>query len=229
MNNNKTKENLEAATQKKCVCSSLQGLFIPNRQLSLAVSGCIAMLFLSFMTGYFFGGQHAAQDFMHQVNHVSFNDQMSASLCALTKECAMVNDNGNDSSTNSNTIDDDASFQECVRDNAHDLSDHSLIKVELKEDVLSVPALDIKKSEKRFYAQLIGFGTQQAAQRFAKKLESRHIPVEINKHSSRTAKGKTINWYQVVTVPYEDKQQLLSIVDAIQKTEKIQDIRIIGC
>ncbi len=212
MDDHKTKEKSEAASHKKCVCLSLQGLFIPNRQLSLAVSGCIAMLFLSFMTGYFFGGQHAAQDFMHHVDHVSFNDQMSASLCALTKECTLVS--ANDESATQNTTDDD-SFQECV---------HNEI-----DTVLPIQAQEIKKIEKRYYAQLIGFGTPQAAQRFAKKLESRNIPVQIKKHSSRTAKGKTINWYQVITLPHDDKQQLCDLVEAIQKTEKIQDIRIVTC
>lgn len=215
MDDHKIKKDFESSIQKKCVCVSLQGLFIPNRQLSLAVSGCIAMLFLSFMTGYFFGGQHAAQDFMHQVTHVSCNDQMSASLCALTKECVMVDATNHENSSDLSAVQDDNSFQECVHNNV--------------ENLAPVQVSEIKNTETRFYAQLIGFGTQQAAQRFAKKLESRNISVEINKHSSRTAKGKTINWYQVVTVPYDDKQQLLALVDTIQKTERIQDIRIIAC
>lgn len=213
MDDQKIKKDSESVTQKKCDCLSLQGLFIPNRQLSLVVSGCIAMLFLSFMTGYFFGGQHAAQDFMHHVSHASFNDQMSASLCALTKECTIVDAASNDDSENS--IEDDSSFQECVRNNV--------------DEALQTQEVEAKQSDKRYYAQLIGFGTQQAAQRFAKKLENQHIPVEINKHSSRTAKGKTIHWYQVITLPYDNKQKLLTLVNTIQKAEKIQDIRIIEC
>lgn len=220
MDDHKIKEISEKTAHKKCVCSSLQGLFIPNRQLSVAISACIAMLFFSFVTGYFFGGQHAAQDFMHHVDHVSFNDQMSASLCALTKECTTVNANGNDDSINQDMTDDDTSgFQECVR---NDIEKSSC-------DISDAQELEPKKVEKKYYAQLIGFGTQQAAQRFVKKLEKRQIPVEINKHCSRTAQGKTINWYQVVTLPYEDKQQLLDLVDIVQKAEKIQDARIITC
>jgi len=213
MNDNKTKETLEMATDKKCVCVSMKGLFIPNRQLSVAVSACIMMLFFSFIAGYFFGEQHAAQNFMRHVDHISFNDQMSASLCVLAKECTLVNANGNDDSINQDASDsDDNSFQECIAN----IVDNDLAPV-------------VQEIQKHYYAQLIGFGTQQAAQRFAKKLESRNIPVEINKHCSRTAKGKTVNWYQVITLPYDDKQKLLELVDAIQKTEKIQDARIVTC
>lgn len=211
MDENKPKENSEIAAHKKCICSNLQGLFIPNRQLSVAVSAGIMMLFFSFVGGYFFGGQHAAQDFMYQVDHVSFNDQMSASLCALAKECTVTNAPENQDATTGK----DSTIQEHVCNDV--------------DNAIVAEVVEIKENESKYYAQLIGFGTQQAAKRFAKKLESRQIPVEINKHSSRTAQGKTINWYQVVTTPYNNRQELLDLVDTIQKAEKIQDARIIAC
>jgi hypothetical protein len=209
MDAHKTKENID----KACICSSSQGLFIPNRQLSIIVAGCIAILFFSFITGYFLGNQHAAQDFMHHIDRVSLNDQVSASLCAFAKECSTPQMNEDTTIELEETLHaDDTSVKECVVANA---------------DVSTSTEPETEKQQ--YYAQLIGFGTQPAAQRFAKKMENRHISVEINKHSSRTAKGKTIHWYQVVTTRYDNKQQLLDLVNSIQKAENIQDIRIVTC
>ncbi len=124
----------------------------------------------------------------------------------------------------------DNEFQECVRSETEGASTiHVQADSLTKEESTPAQAFETKRIEKKYYAQLIGFGTQQAAQRFVKKLAKKQIPVEIVKHCSRTAQGKTINWYQVVTMPYEDKQQLLNLVDSVQKTEKIQDARIVAC
>ncbi len=78
MDEQKTKENFETITDKKCICSSVDGLFVPNRQLSLVVSVCIALLFFSFSAGYFLGGQQTTEEFLQQVEYTSLNDEMDA-------------------------------------------------------------------------------------------------------------------------------------------------------
>jgi hypothetical protein len=80
-----------------------------------------------------------------------------------------------------------------------------------------------------FYAQLIGFGTLSAAQKFSDRLRRKNFPVQVKERNSSTAQGKKIIWYQVVTEPFEDKEELLAAVHKIKLEEKLHDIRVIQC
>src|SRR4030095_5832124 len=67
------------------------------------------------------------------------------------------------------------------------------------------------KKEQKYYAQLIGFVT------------------EIKKRVSKTVKGRVSYWYQVVTAPYSNKNDLLCVVDTLVKKERLKDVCIQMC
>jgi len=81
----------------------------------------------------------------------------------------------------------------------------------------------------RYYAQLIGFGTEKAAHLFVKKLAAKGIETEIKKRVSKTVKGRTSYWYQVVTTTYTNKDDLSELVSRISKEENIKDASIRVC
>jgi len=84
-------------------------------------------------------------------------------------------------------------------------------------------------SQKRYYAQLIGFGTSQAADSFARRLTKQGFSVKVEQCKSRTAKGKIITWYQVVTNPYSDVQKLQEVIDIVAYKEKLKGVRVKTC
>ena len=81
---------------------------------------------------------------------------------------------------------------------------------------------DSNSDIKQYYAQLIGFGTEKAAQSFVEKLALKGIETKVQKRTSKTAQGRISYWYQVVTVPYKDRNELSLLVDTIAKEENIK-------
>lgn len=85
-------------------------------------------------------------------------------------------------------------------------------------------------SEDRLYkAQLIGFGTMRAAHQFADRLQQKNLPVRVQERHSKTAQGKEVIWYQVITELFDNKEELTAFVERIQKEERLKDIRIVSC
>lgn len=80
-----------------------------------------------------------------------------------------------------------------------------------------------------YYAQLIGFSKREAAVDCVNKWKKKGFDVQIKKRESKTAKGKTVCWYQVVTQKYTSKKELEQIVDLLKKQEKLKDVCIITC
>lgn len=210
--NNEQKKR-ESFEEKKCVCTSTHGLFVPNRQLSTIVAFIMLIPFMSFLGGYFFGIHFGAEDFTHRVEQESFTDQIYASLCVTPQEkdenCVVTQD---ESIEPAQAVDIDASSIAGTPENND--------KASIVEPTLS---------KERFYAQLIGFGTSRAANNFVQRMEEDGITTSIKTRKSKTSKGKVVSWYQVVTEPYANKSELLRIVERIKEKEKIKDIQIVTC
>jgi hypothetical protein len=79
------------------------------------------------------------------------------------------------------------------------------------------------------YAQLIGFGTKQAAQAFVTRLKKHHVSVILKTMISKTAAGKQRTWYQAITPTYESTEELQAEVTKIKRLEHIRgsDIKIV--
>ncbi len=105
----------------------------------------------------------------------------------------------------------------------------SVPAVEKKDDVVLVDTESEPRVVAEYYAQLIGYGTQKAAETFAQKLVKNGIPALVKTRKSQTAQGKETVWYQVVTEPFSDKNALETLTQGIAKSEKIQGIQIISC
>jgi septal ring-binding cell division protein DamX len=80
-----------------------------------------------------------------------------------------------------------------------------------------------------YFAQLAGFGTARAAQQFAQRLLRKEIQVVVKKRQSRSARGKFVSWYQVVTEKFDDRDQLEALVQRLEKEEKLKGVHIVSC
>ncbi|MDP3889416.1 MAG: SPOR domain-containing protein [bacterium] len=196
----------------RCVCTETTGLFVPNRQLSFVVAGVVLGLFFSFIIGFFGGQRYVISQFSGKLNQDSFADQIYSSLCALDQNIENVGET------------------ECEPDN-QESSDEGSDQESPESIVLNNREEAAIQSEPRqaFYAQLVGFGTLRAAQRFMQRLTQQDIPVYIKTRHSKTARGKNIAWYQVVTESFEDKEKLTALVDKITEQEKLKDVHITAC
>jgi len=193
-----------------------QGLFIPNRQLSVVVAILLLLAFSLFMTGYFLGKRKAVEQFTQEMQQDAIADKIYTTVLKAS------------------------SFAKATEDKSEDMTD-TLLVTHADENVATSPLLsheeiaavqhvsaDLEKTQ-YYYAQLIGFGTEKAAQNFVKKLSAKGIETEVKKRASKTVKGQTSYWYQVVTAQYAHKDDLLHLVDKLTKEENIKDARICMC
>jgi len=186
------------------------GLFLSNRQLSFVIAGNIILLFTTFILGYFWGQKYAVEHFVDKIHNGSFADQIYSSLFSL-QEGSVVPENSMQSPIMADT-------------------EQPICKKESDQQDTMISQLDNKPIvSAKYYAQLIGFGTLKAANRFVNRLQKKGIPVEVKKRISRTVRGRIIAWYQVVTKEYADKSVLEKLVTTLKKDEKLKDPSIIIC
>lgn len=187
-----------------------------NKQLSWMLSGAIVVCFFVFMTGYFIGEQHSLYLFTQKIEQESLSDQIYSSLCVLYDA-----DEDHDMQV---AMLPQATDEMVVQESIKAYADDQMLSTQLDAQV-TVPSDPCAS----YYAQVIGFGTYKAAERFVSRLAQRDIKTSIKKRQSRTASGKIRFWYQVVTDVYTDKAELDILVHTLETTEKIKDIRIITC
>lgn len=204
--------------EQDCYCSSIRGLFIPNRHLSFIVAGLLFLSFFLFMTGYFLGKKTMAAHFSDKIQQEACADQIYTSV--------LIADNHEPIIQASNIV--------CSLDNCSPLgNDKNKIEssVELCNsiDQTLVSLEHTGDNNINCYAELIGFLTEKAAQVFVKKLAAKGIETEIKKRVSKTVKGRTSYWYQVVTTIYSNKNDLVALVNKIIKEEHIKDVNIRHC
>ncbi len=188
------------------------GLFIPTRQVAAYTSLALSVLGAVFMSGYFFGKKHMADEFVLKVEHDSFADQISASLCALYDQ----------------ELESDFLQQDTAIHSESPLMAHQELKADsaVEVDRNGVENPEVSTS---YYAQLIGYGTQKAAEQFAQKQKAKGICVSVKTRESQTAQGKKTTWYQVVTEPFADRQALDQLAQRIARDEKIEGIQVVSC
>jgi cell division protein FtsN len=204
------KTSIENNGSKTCHCSENQGLFVPNRQLSVIVALLLLLSFSIFMTGYFLGKKKAVEQFTENMQQDAFADKIYTTVLSTVQE--------NQSSVENALLVTHA-------DEGVDVSAQSINQeiAAIEQEVVA------QQQEHHYYAQLIGFGTEKSAQLFVKKLAAKGIETEVKKRISKTAKGHTSYWYQVVTAAYSNKNDLSVIVDRLAKEENIKDACIRVC
>ena len=209
--------NQNKISKNHCYCNDNDGLFVPNRQLSIVIAGLLFLFFGFFIVGYFLGKRSAVEQFTQNMYQESLSDQTYTSI-VITNDIQKP-----DSSSPINTD---------TRENEKNV---------INQDSITSPIVILDNNENentgllqeenifpkiQFYAQLIGFGTEKAAQKFVQKLALKNIETFVKKRSSKTTKGKTIYWYQVVTPPYDNKETLTALVNRLAKEERLSGIYI---
>jgi hypothetical protein len=211
MNNNRWEDPSRKA-ESSCYCTNDYGLFIPSRQLSFIVAALLFFTFFIFMTGYFLGKKNVVEQFVEQAQQEACADTIYSHLMSNNED----SEQPEPAPLALAQIEESEVAISSLNQKISDMQDELTVQQEQEISEL-------------YYAQLIGFGTEKAAQIFVKKLETKGIATEIKKRASKTAKGRTSCWYQVVTLNYGDKSELIKLVDRITKEENIKDAVIRAC
>ena len=183
---------------------------LSRRHASACVAGGILCLCFVFMLGYLVGQKHVVDQFVCCLEERSFAEQVYASLQAPPAPLTCARE-----------VSDPVAF-----------CDSSLVG--LAQEVASPAVSDGVQgercdSDKKYYAQLIGFRTPQSAEAFAGRVRSHGTPVTVRKRVSTTSRGTTRNWYQVVSSTYHNREELEDVVDMISRKEKLKGVRILSC
>lgn len=201
-----------------------RGLLLDKRQLSRIASAIIIILFCVFVAGYYLGKRTALQEFSQAVEQGSFSDHIFSSMCSMYE--AKDEPSGEEAEVS------DVTEQQAPAEVAPvDTPDAAESAVKNTVQPVADEAAQVAESSaihQKYYAQLAGFGTQQAAQKLTQRLAQRGITTHVKKRPGKTPKGRKTTWYQVVTPTYNDKEELTQITGLIQRLEHIKDIRIVN-
>jgi septal ring-binding cell division protein DamX len=175
-----------------------------DRHTKLLVIGGFFAILLSFFAGFFWGVGSSLETLSIALDQEAFSDQISASLMPMQE---------------SDADDDDTQVDEQAPETDSENNPEEQGSVEEQSQQVC--------AERTYHAQLAGFGNKQSAYRFAQKLIKRKIPVIVNAVHSKTNRGKSITWYQVVTESYSTKEELVALVEQLKETEKLKDPQIV--
>jgi len=183
-----------------------EGLFIPNRQLSVLLAGSMVLVGGIFVSGYFLGRQQTIEPFMAKVEQHSFADQVYTALYAQYEH-------------------DEASpvAQEAPEEIA--VATVAESTTPLSEVAVVAPAAP----GPTWYAPLAGYPKEALAQTFAHKLQHKGVRVEVKRRVSMSENGKKKEWYQVVTEPWTNRAALQELTTRIAHEEKLKDVKIVRC
>lgn len=183
-------------------------LQLTQQQISQMLALSLVVTFFVFMAGFYWGKKSVIEPYIEQVSSDSLSDKVSYAFCTLYD--AEEEDEAESK--------EDTQGELNVSDNAVDQDAVQSSKLPISPDNQDIPL---------FVAQIAGFGTKRAAERCLENLKNNGFAVTMKSRKSETSKGKEIIWYQVVTEPVEDREQLSKLVDQIKKVAKVKDVPII--
>ncbi len=226
----------KVAEPTECVCNRSDGLFVPSRQVSMLIAALLMMFFITFLSGYFFGKKHMVEQFIAKVEQDSFADQIYSSLCALSEyepeelRAIAVQDQELVVQEIYDTLVQEVVPETVVLAEAA-VSEDAVVSALNEPDQIPLPENPVVDTppDTAYYAQLIGYGTELAAKKFAHRLSQKDIPVRVKKRISKTPKGRQRTWFQVVTQNHSDRDTLDKLVDRITKQEKLKGVCIVTC
>jgi hypothetical protein len=176
-----------------------QYLILNKRQTSWVIVAGLALIAVSFLVGYFWGQHTALDQFIEDTQERRFGDHIYTAMYTRYDD-TQADDNEPDESA-----DDDSA------DESNDANE------------------PIIKTATTYHAQLIGYKASQKkeAEKFIVALKKQGINASLREHSSRSKRGRTIIWYQVITGQYADLNALQKVKNAIEKQYKLHDIKIV--
>lgn len=224
------RDDRQSHTQTElCVCDGKQGVFFNNRHMSWALSVLLLLNFFVFMSGYFLGKKKIIEQLNYKIDQESLTDHVYSSMYALydSKVPPASSDSDNaEPGDDENPENDSAAVEEPALEFTAAEVVSPVKPVELATTG-ATQAVTPKANEREYFAQLVGFSSERTAQQFVQKLAQRDITAHIKQRSSKTAKGRTVYWYQVITETFTKKDDLVKLVDNIKRRENLHDVRII--
>ncbi|MCK5632780.1 hypothetical protein KAH94_03460 [bacterium] len=227
---NNSQDNFEKNEKK----SKEIGIFLTAKQTSWVVCSIIFVRFFVFISGYFLGKKKAVEKFYSKIQQDSFADHIYYSMCSMYDKIDDQQENKDNVepriivdqtiALSQEKINNDDS--EVVKKNTNKSEKEKTIVAEIEK---SESVIAQEKNDCQYYAELIGFGTSKAADKFARRLQDDNVIVSVKKRKSKTARGKVIIWYQVVSQAFSDKNDLIAFVDDISAQERLKDVRIVTC
>ena len=175
---------------------------IKHQQAAQIVVGLLLCVIFVFISGYYLGKKRALESFADQFENDSFADKMAYSICSIYD----TNESGDGS-------------EESQEENDNENQAENQNEPQAESEA-------VKKVSKKYFAQLAGFGTEQAALKCADQIRRKGLPVSVKEKVSKSSKGRSIKWYQVVTQDYDDQQQLVNRIDKISNYVKLKDVKI---
>lgn len=204
------------------------GLFIPHRQTSWLIAGFLIGAAVLFLLGYVCGYKSATDHFLATTQQESFADKINYSLYTMNDleigefETKEEDTNGSEATESTEPAPEEATEEVA----APEAEGTEPVCESLAQVVQEIPATPTKMS-KVYVAPLAGFGTLQAAQTFAKKIQTIDPYVVVKKRISKTARGKTVAWHQVVTGEFDSEEKLQAVLDQLKQKERLKDLKII--
>lgn len=203
--------------------SQEQALSISRRLIPGLFSLVLLFVFIAFMIGYFLGVKYTTDEFVTQIRQETLADQLLVSSVGSSNGTSVP-----EQEVASIVV---AAEVEPAPAVPNELTVQSSDNRPLEAVATVVPAVieTVQAQSARYSAELIGFGTKGAAQEFIKRVAAYNpVPLELKERQSKTARGKVIKWYQVITGKYEQKQELQRQLDSLIKKERLQDIKIVA-
>lgn len=209
MRNYMHKKETENKEKGPCLCMNTKGLFLHNRQVHCLMAGvCLTVLAIG-GAAYFSGKRSVLLQHIQAIEYVAHEDGVvegQTLLASFPGQAGMPIDTCHN--------------QDAVTDNTFE-QQVDIVNPVVQPDFLS-------ESPEHYYAELVGFGSFKAATQCAERMQAHGFLVQVKKRMSKTARGKTIAWYQIITPLYDDKDSLSQQVTRIAKQERLKGVRIVA-
>ena len=186
-------------------------LTVSIRQVQAFVALCLFGSFGFFSLGYFFGQHYAVRALVENVTNTVVSDEINTHF--YHNQLLKAAQSSDDHHDEKKTIPAEVLVDEPVDPLPGTQSNDTTIAQNKHDSQSSDPV--------SFYAPLVGYGTLKAAEQFMKRWPD--APITLKKQMSRSAKGKQITWYQIITEQFTDKNELQKFVAHIQKKECLKD------
>lgn len=211
--------------QKTCQCQDKHGVFLTSRRFGWLISAVLLFCLFTFIAGYFFGKKNAVEKFYDKIEQDSFADHIYYSMCSMYDKGALEQNNGGGTEGDETTEASQPAAASTVKP-----ADAVAQQPVVAQSTVGAEKEKVEEKEApQYYAELVGFGTQAAAEKCAAQLKKKNITVLVKRRHSKTARGRVTTWYQVVSEMFSDKNDLLAFVDDVSARKGLKNVRIVSC
>lgn len=196
---------------------------LERRLVPFIVVFVLFLIFFAFMIGYFLGVKHTTDEFITQIRQETMADQLLMNAHTPTQQAVAQPE---EITAAAKTAAIETTSQSIIVADAEPVlqEQHAPLGQEA-----SIPTSEKAPTLIRYSAELIGFGTKHAAEEFMHRVSSYNTtPLFLKERVSKSPRGRRIQWYQVVTNTYEQKEELQHVLDLLIKKEHLHDIKIVA-